>query len=223
MISTASTFKRPLQHTKKFNLKSKKMKTSKNYFKNLITSVLLITALIIIVSCKEKNEKIDNKKVSSSVSNSKVEVPKEDIITATFLGDLKVVKQHINAGSDLNIKDQYGSTPLIVAATFGKTEVAKVLINGGADLNLTGSDGSTALHTAAFFCRTEIVKALIKAGVNKNIKNQYGSTALESVLAPFESVKPIYEEFNKNLGPMGLKLDYAYLEKTRPVIADLLK
>lgn len=199
------------------------MKTLKINLKKSVTAVLLITALIINVSCKEKNEKSDKDKIENSVSKTEIKAPTEDILTATFLGNLKVVEQHINAGTDLNKKDQYGSTPLIVAATFGKTDVAKALINGGANLNLTGGDGSTALHTSAFLCRTEIVEALIKAGADKNLKNNYGSTALESVLAPFENVKPIYEQFNKNLGPMGLKLDYTYLEKTRPIIANLLK
>ena len=161
--------------------------------------------------------------LESSVGNVKPLVLEDDDKTATFLGNLKTVEQHISAGSDLNKKDDYGSTPLMIAATFGKTDVAKALISGGANLNLKAADGSTALHTAAFFCRTEIVEALINAKADKNVKNNYGSTALESVLAPFETVKPIYEQLNKDLGPFGLKLNYEQLEKTRPIVANLLK
>jgi hypothetical protein len=36
-------------------------------------------------------------------------------------------------------------------------------------------------------------------------------------------VKAIYDQMGKILGPMGLKLDYAYVEKTRPEIAAILK
>lgn len=199
------------------------MKTLKINLKKSVALTLLITALIINVSCKEKNEKSDKEPVETSVSKSEVKAPVEDIITATFLGNLKAVEQHVKAGTDLNKKDDYGSTPLMIAATFGKTDVAKALINGGADLNLTSADGSTALHTSAFYCRTEIVAALIKAGADKNLKNNYGATALESVSAPFENVKPIYEQLNKDLGPFGLKLNYEHLEKTRPIVANLLK
>ncbi len=199
------------------------MKTIKNNLKGLVIVGMLIVTLISSISCKDKNEKSNIEQVETSVSKSVIKAPAEDIITATFLGNLKVVEQHIKAGTDLNKKDDYGSTPLIIAATFGKTDVAKALINGGANLNLTGNDGSTALHTSAFYCRTEIVEALIKAGAERNLKNNYGSTALESVLAPFATVKPIYEQLNKDLGPFGLKLNYGHLEKTRPTIANLLK
>jgi ankyrin repeat protein len=199
------------------------MKTLKNNLRNLVTTALLIGVLLINVSCKERNDKPNSEQVESTVTKSEVKAPAEDIVTATFLGNLKTVEQHINAGSDLNKRDDYGSTPLMIAVTFGKTDVAKALISGGANLNLKAADGSTALHTAAFFCRTEIVEALINAKADKNVKNNYGSTALESVLAPFETVKPIYEQLNKDLGPFGLKLNYEQLEKTRPIVANLLK
>lgn len=199
------------------------MRTQKINLTNFVTVGLLIFTVFINVSCKEQNEKPNRYQKETIKSKLEVKAPAEDITTATFLGNLKTVQQHINAGTDLNKKDDYGSTPLIISATFGKTDVAKALINGGADLNLTGADGSTALHTSAFYCRTKIVEALINAGADKNLKNNYGSTALESVLAPFEKVKPIYEQLNKDLGPFGLKLNYEHLEKTRPSIANLLK
>lgn len=199
------------------------MKTLKINLKNLVTITLLTGALIINFSCKENNVKSENQQAEPSVTKTEVKTPAEDVVTVTFLGNLKAVEQHISAGSDLNKKDNYGSTPLMVAATFGKTDVAKALIKGGAKLNVSNADGSTALHIAAFYCRTEIVEALIEAGADKNLKNNLGSTALEIVLAPFEVVKPIYEQLNKDLGPFGLKLDYEHLENTRPIVANLLK
>jgi ankyrin repeat protein len=83
---------------------------------------------------------------------------------AALQGNIEAIRQHIEAGSDLNDKDVYGSSPLIIAATFGKTEVARALIEAGADMNITNNDGATALHAAAFLCRTEIVKALLDNG-----------------------------------------------------------
>lgn len=143
---------------------------------------------------------------------------------ATMQGNLEIVKQHIQFGSDLNIVEPYGgSSPLIVASTFGKTQIALALIEAGADVNFINKDGSTALHTAAFFCHTEIVKALLDKNVDKTLLNNSGSTAYESVIAPFEMVKGIYEYLAAALGPWGLKLDYDQLKETRPIIAELLK
>ena len=101
--------------------------------------------------------------------------------------------------------------------------MAKFLIDAGADINFQNNDGSTALHTAAFFCRPEIVKMLLDKGADKTIKNKYGATPYESVAGPFADVKNSYDMMGKMLGPMGLKLDYAYIEKTRPEIATMLK
>ena len=76
---------------------------------------------------------------------------------------------------------------------------------------------------AAFFCRPEIVKLLLTSGADKSIKNKYGATAFQSVTGPFSEVKNAYDMMGKMLEPMGLKLDYAYIEKTRPEIAEMVK
>ena len=96
-------------------------------------------------------------------------------------------------------------------------------MEAGADINLQNNDGSTPLHTAAFLCRVEIVEALLENGADKNIRNNFGSTALESVSAPFENVKAIYDQFSKDLGPLGFKLDYEQIKQDRPRIAEMLR
>ncbi len=191
-------------------------------FKSLLVTMFMIT-LLSIVSCNYEQASSAQENSTSSVSQNNVEAPKMDIFAATFMGDIKAVRQHIKAATDLNAKDQYGSSPLIIAATFNKTEIAKALIDAGADLHITNNEGGTALHVAAFFCRTEIVAALLKKGTDKSIKNKYGATALESVSGSFDDVKPIYDQFSKNLGPLGFKLDYEQLETSRPKIAEMLK
>lgn len=191
-------------------MKTQTIKTMK------LLAALLICLALFNVSC-------DSKKETTDTSKEEIKAPDMDIHAASFMGNLEMVKQHIKAGTDLNVKDQYGSTALMTATVFGKTEIAIALIDSGADLNILNNDGATVLHTASFLCRTDIVKALLEKGADKAIKNNFGSTALESVLAPFEMAKPIYDELSKALGPLGLKLDYKRLEETRPLITELLK
>jgi hypothetical protein len=149
---------------------------------------------------------------------------KMDIHTAVLKNDIKQVKQLILSKADINVKESMGgSTPLISAAVFGRTEIAKLLINAGAKLNIQNNDGSTALTTASFFCRLEIVKILLHKKADKTIKNKYGQTALETIQAPFIDAKPVYDMLGSALSPLGLKLDYAHIEKTRPIIAKILK
>jgi uncharacterized protein len=185
--------------------------------KMLQTVTIVMTVFTMSVSCTT-----DKQKGESTTDSAKA--PSIDIHTAVVSDNLEALKQHIAAGSNINEKDPFGgSSPLISAAVFGKTEAARILLDAGADVNFQNNDGSTALHTAAFFCRPEIVKMLLDKGADKTIKNKYGATAYESMLAPYSDMKGTYEMMEKMLGPMGLKLDYAYIEKTRPEIASVLK
>lgn len=196
------------------------MKKQTNSSHRAFIAITFLSMFSIMASCQERKE--PNQKASAS--QTRVKPPKVDIHTAVMTGNMEALKQHIAAGSNLNEKDPFGgSSPLISASLFGKTAMAKLLIEARVDLNFRNNDGSTALHTAAFFCRPEIVKMLLDKGADKTIKNKYGSTAYESVAGPFAAVKTSYDGLGKMLEPMGLKLDYAYLEKTRPEIAAMLK
>lgn len=185
---------------------------------NSVIKATWVALIVLLAACGSKEN------AAQGQSKSSVKAPDVDIHTAIISDNLEAVKQHIAAGSDLNVKDPFGgSSPLISAAVFGKTDAAKLLINAGVDINFQNNDGSTALLTAAFFCRPEIVKMLLDKKADKTIKNKYGTTALDNVTAPFAQVKDVYDMMGNILGPMGLKLDYAYIEKTRPEIATMLK
>jgi len=198
------------------------MKTQNINSLKVMTQITFLFTLFMIVACKGQVDSKHDK--GGTAAKATVKPPQVDIHTAVVTGNLDALKQHIAAGSNLNERDPFGgSSPLISASVFGKTEEARALIEAGADLNLQNNDGSTALHTAAFFCRPEIVKMLLEKGANKNLKNRFGATPYESVAGSFADVKGAYDMMGQMLSPMGLKLDYPYIEKTRPVIAGMLK
>jgi ankyrin repeat protein len=182
--------------------------------------VFLATFLLLLISsCAEQKEKTARKNETAAI-----EAPKMDIHTAIISNNLKVVEQHIKAGSDLNVKEPMsGSTPLMTAATFNKKDIAEALIKANVDLSLKNNDGSTALHNAAFFTRIEIVQLLIDAKADKTIKNNFGATPRETVLGDFSQVKSIYEMLTLQLQPMGFSLDLQEVEKARPVVAMMLQ
>ncbi len=193
-----------------------------NSFKMAVNLSFII--LLLLNACSQSGS--SNKPKSENNPKTKVTVakPEMDIQAAIISGNLEVVKQHIEAGTDINLKEpNSGSTPLITAATFGKTAIVKALIDANADLNIKNNEGSTALHTAAFFCRIEIVQMLLDAGADKTIKNNYAATPRASVIVPFTEMKPVYETISKQLEPLGLKLDLKELEMTRPIIAMMLQ
>ena len=194
-------------------------------FKIFKTLVNISLGLVLFTSaCAQSADNSKDQAVHEVEAKSVVKKPEMDIHMAVMSGNLEVVKQHIEAGTDLDKKDAMsGSTPLITAASFGKTDIAKVLIDGGADLSIKNNDGSNALHVAAFFCRIEIVQLLIDANADKTARNNYGATARETVMGPFAEIKPIYEMLQQQLEPFGLKFDLAEIEKSRPVVGMMLQ
>lgn len=182
-------------------------------------AVMFIFAMS-LTSCLQKNET----KNTTTISKKEIAKPSIDIHGAVLTGNLEAVKQHIEAGTDINQKEAMsGSTPLMSAATFNKPEIAKVLINANSDLSIKNNDGGTALHTAAFFGRIEIVQLLIDAKADKTVRNNFGATAREIVMVDYDQMKPIYEMLIQQLQPMGFALDLNELQKARPVVAMMLQ
>ena len=81
----------------------------------------------------------------------------------------------MDAGVDVNAKDDVGQTPLHLAAEYGQKEVAVLLITNGADVNAKTQIGVTALHGAATQGYSKIIELLISKGADANAKVASGS------------------------------------------------
>ncbi|PIB35968.1 hypothetical protein BFP72_11460 [Reichenbachiella sp. 5M10] len=199
------------------------MKT--NILKLTQSTTLILCLIASLCSCTGQSSSGQGQTSKGDTeNNTSTTTPDMDLHTAVISGNTDVVKQHIQAGSDLNIPDPFGgSSPLITAALFDQVQIATLLLDAGAKINFTNNDGSTALHTAAFFCRKDIVGLLLDRGADRSIVNKYGATPLQSISGPFEEVVGVYQMMGKQLEPMGLKIDLKYLEQTRPEVATILK
>lgn len=116
-----------------------------------------------------------------------------DIWTAISTGNIQVVKQHLDAGTDPNIKDNTpnGAPILNAAAVYGHRGAVEALIQKGADINGKDSEGNGALHAAAFLGRSEIVELLLEKGVDANVKNAKGETPMNSLKVDWETTQAI--------------------------------
>jgi len=185
-------------------------------------TAIIAAALLVFSGCGKQEDSTED--TARSSASRAVPAPDVDLHTAAAAGDMEAIRGHIEAGSDLNVRDpEGGACPLSTAALFGRIDAAVALIEAGADIDCRGDDGATPLHVAAFFCRPEIVKALLEKGADRTVRNKYGSTPLETVTAPFEAVKPVYEHFEQTLGSLGVKLDLERIKETRPRIAEMLR
>ena len=83
--------------------------------------------------------------------------PDISIVDAAMRGNIEAVKQHIAAGTDVNIKDDDGFAALYFAAQNFHKEIAELIIEKGADVNVKlesqtakelGMGGATPLRGA---------------------------------------------------------------------------
>ena len=76
--------------------------------------------------------------------------PNLPIHYASRKGNIEVVRQQIAAGTDVNVKNNFGSTPLHHASAAGHREIVELLIIAGADVNGKMNNGITPLGSASF-------------------------------------------------------------------------
>ena len=100
-----------------------------------------------------------------------------DNIKVKFFDDLNVIIFFIENGTDPNIINKYGDTPLHLAAK-GHLEIVRVLLEKGADVNKADEDGQTPLHLAAANGRLEIIRLLLDRGADINLAYIDGTTPL---------------------------------------------
>ena len=79
-------------------------------------------------------------------------------------GDDKAVKDMLDKGAYVNIRDADGRTPLTEAAWENHVETVKLLLERGADPNAKKNDGTTPLTIATGRDHKEIAELLKKAG-----------------------------------------------------------
>ena len=120
--------------------------------------ILITIAAVVLMGCEES-------------------VPDPTIHQAASFGRIEDVKQHLAAGTDVNLVSD-GFTPLHIAGWTGTKEIVELLIKNGADVNATHNGGGTPLHWAARKGQKEIVELLISNGANVNAQDEDGGTPL---------------------------------------------
>ncbi len=108
----------------------------------------------------------------------------QELIGAAIRGDAAAVQVLLDAGADVNAKDNMeGRTALLWAASNGHADTVQVLLGAGANVeaqvkdNDEDKEGRTALILAAVGGHTAIVRALIEAGADIKAKTQNEVTA----------------------------------------------
>ena len=98
---------------------------------------------------------------------------------AVDFGNIAIVQSLIDAGADIQAKDQSGQAAIHTAAVNGRDKIALVLIEAGANINDLDSRGRTPLILATENLQHKVVKFFLERGASLAIKSQDGHSALD--------------------------------------------
>ena len=126
--------------------------------------------------------------ISCGGSSEKSSTPSVDLLTAIDQENVTIIKQHIDAGTNIN---NYpipgglpfeGAQPIHLAVIKDNPEIVKLLLENGAqiDSKAKNNDEATPLHWAAFFAQKDMVSLLIESGAPINALDAHGGTPLDS-------------------------------------------
>lgn len=113
------------------------------------------------------------------------------LITAAVFGKTEVALALIEAGADVNFKNNEGSTPLHTAAFFCRTEIVKALQANGGDSAIKNNAGSSALESVTV--PFEAVK-----GIYDYFGSTLGSLGLKLDYEQIKTTRPVIAEMLRN-------------------------
>lgn len=120
---------------------------------------------------------------------------------AAYRYDVKAVQHELDAGIDVNTKNEIGWTALIVAAYYQCTDVVSQLLrHPDIDVNAKNENGWTALMYASLWGYTNVVTQLLAhSKIDVNVKNEDGYNALDIANVMYCSCIPrLIKEHTKN-------------------------
>ena len=107
---------------------------------------------------------------------------KNNLFLYAKAGDIDGIDDCLNAGININSRNEYNATALYFACMFGHVKAAEFIIDCGADLFLETDSGRTALDVAYFAEHTNVVAILVSYGAEKYLPPEAPTKASSTVV-----------------------------------------
>ena len=142
------------------------------------------------------------------------------LIDQASRGNLRAVKELIDAGANVDAQDKQKRTALMLASQKGHLEIVKTLVNAGVALNLQSNErgygGNTALVYACRNGHLEVVKVLIDSGANLNL--QGNELTCEGYTALIYACRNGHQKIVKALVKVGANVNIRSKEEVTALI-----
>ena len=144
-----------------------------------------------------------------------------EFMMAATHGKIDELKGLLEAGLDVNMTGDDGTTALSLAALANQVEAIELLLARGADVNVTNDKDDTPLHAAAFFGSLDALELLIAAGADVNARNANGESPLDVCSVEWsQELRGIVEFVN---GFLRTRIDAETVREQRPLAAELIR
>ncbi|KAI9369933.1 ankyrin repeat-containing domain protein [Aspergillus egyptiacus] len=97
-------------------------------------------------------------------------------------GHPEIVQLLLDAGADIDIRENSGMTPLMVAVCNDQFDCVQALLQYTPDLSAVDEDGRTALHWLNSTTQVRLVKALLDRGAPLGFRDNYNDSALDEAV-----------------------------------------
>ncbi|PKU40678.1 protein tanc1 [Limosa lapponica baueri] len=101
------------------------------------------------------------------------------LTAASSMGHCQIAKLLVAHGSDVNLSDKQGRTPLMVASCEGHLSTVEFLLAEGATISSLDKEGLTALSWACLKGHREVVQYLVEKGATTDQTDKNGRTPLD--------------------------------------------
>lgn len=143
-------------------------------------SVVAGIAVLVAAACVPAARDSDPLRESNqtTIEDSTLSDPDRALVDAASAGDAAAARAAIDAGADVNVRDDEERPVLLSATRARDIELATMLLDAGADPNAQDAIKDSAFLYAGAEGLDDIVTAALEHGADVTSTNRYGGTAL---------------------------------------------
>lgn len=126
----------------------------------------------------QKADVWSNEEIRRGLEAELIEYSPRGFFRALELGNQRAISLFLQAGVDVELRNEVGWTPLMVSAFMGSEASATVLLTAGASVHAHDNLGYGPMHWAAYQGYVTVIALLVRNGANVNVGSKKGLTPL---------------------------------------------